>query len=104
MVNFRAFTERCELKEMRSKMKITKRQLRRIIREEKEKILEEAKTLDDLPTHNEAFLSAMRRIMDSLLQQPPKMRVQHAETLIANLESIIDQALSGLPDSQGRKM
>ena len=89
---------------MRSKMKITKRQLRRIIREEKQKLLEEAKTLDDLPTHNEAFLSAMRRIMDSLLQQPPKMRVQHAETLIANLESIIDQALSGLPDSQGRRM
>ena len=72
--------------------------------EEKQKILNEAKTLDDLPTHNEAFLSAMKRIMDSLLQQPPKMRVQHAETLIANLESIIDQALSGLPDSQGRRM
>ena len=74
-------------------MKITKRQLRRIIREEKQKLMKEAKTLDDLPTHHEAFLSAMRRLMDSLLQQPPAMRVQTAETLIANLETVIDQAL-----------
>ena len=74
-------------------MKITKSQLRRIIREEKAKLVKEAKTLDDLPTHNEAFLSAMRRLMDSLLQQPPAMRVQTASTLIANLETVIDQAL-----------
>ena len=74
-------------------MKITKRQLRRIIREEKQKILKEAMTIDDLPTHNEAFLSAMRRLMDSLLQQPPEMRVRTASTLIANLETVIDQAL-----------
>ena len=74
-------------------MKVTKRQLRRIIREEKQKILKEAMTIDDLPTHNEAFLSAMRRLMDSLLQQPPTMRVQSAETLINNLETIISQAM-----------
>ena len=74
-------------------MKITKRQLRRIIKEEKQKIIKEAMTIDDLPTHNEAFLSAMRRLMDSLLQQPPEMRVQTASTLIANLETVIDQAL-----------
>jgi len=74
-------------------MKITKNQLRRIIREEKQKILKEAMTIDDLPTHNANFLSAMRRLMDSLLQQPPEMRVQTASTLIANLETVIDQAL-----------
>ena len=73
-------------------MKITKRQLRRIIREEKARLVKEAKTLDDLPTHNEAFLSAKQRIMDSLLQQPWEMRIQTAETLIADLESVVDQA------------
>jgi len=74
------------------KMKITKRQLRRIIKEEKQKIIKEAKTIDDLPTHNENFLSAMRTLMDSLLQQPWNTRIQTAETLIANLETVIDQA------------
>lgn len=74
-------------------MKITKRQLRKIIREEKARLIKEAMTIDDLPTRNEAFLSAMKRLMDSLLQQPPEMRVQTASTLIANLETVIDQAL-----------
>ncbi len=74
-------------------MRITKRQLRRIIKEEKQKLLKEAMTIDDLPTHSEAFSSAMRRVFDSLLQQPPVMRVQNAETLIAKLETIIDQAM-----------
>ena len=73
-------------------MKITKRQLRRIIKEEKQKIIKEAKTIDDLPTHNENFLSAMRTLMDSLLQQPWNTRIQTAETLIANLETVIDRA------------
>ena len=78
-------------------MKITKRQLRRIIKEEKARIIAEQR--DD-----RAFLAAMKTIMKQLMLLPPASRVQNAETLIANLESVIDQALSGLPDSQGRRM
>ena len=78
-------------------MKITKRRLRRIIKEEKAKIISEQQ--DD-----RAFLASMKNIMEQLMMLPPESRVRHAETLIANLESVIDQALSGLPDSQGRRM
>ncbi len=78
-------------------MKITKNQLRRIIKEEKARIIAEQQ--DD-----RAFLASMKTIMEQLMMLPPESRVRNAETLIANLESIIDQALSGLPDSQGRRM
>ena len=78
-------------------MKITKRQLRRIIKEEKARIIAEQQ--DD-----RAFLASMKTIMEQLMMMPPESRVRNAETLIANLESVIDQALSGLPDSQGRRM
>lgn len=80
-----------------SKMKITKNQLRRIIKEEKARIIAEQQ--DD-----RAFLASMKTIMEQLMMLPPESRVRNAETLIANLESVIDQALSGLPDSQGRRM
>jgi phospholipid N-methyltransferase len=78
-------------------MKITKRQLKRIIKEEKARIIAEQR--DD-----RAFLQAMETIMDQLMVMDPAARVQNAETLIQNLETVIDQALSGLPDSQGRRM
>ena len=78
-------------------MKITKRQLRRIIKEEKARIIAEQR--DD-----RAFLQAMETIMDQLMVMDPAARVQNAETLVQNLETVIDQALSGLPDSQGRRM
>ena len=78
-------------------MKITKRQLKRIIKEEKARIIAEQQ--DD-----RAFLASMKTIMEQLMMLPPESRVRNAETLIANLESVIDQALSGLPDSQGRRM
>ena len=78
-------------------MKITKNQLRRIIKEEKALIIAEQQ--DD-----RAFLASMKNIMEQLMMLPPESRVRNAETLIANLESVIDQALSGLPDSQGRRM
>ena len=78
-------------------MKITKNQLRSIIKEEKARIIAEQQ--DD-----RAFLASMKTIMEQLMMLPPESRVRNAETLIANLESVIDQALSGLPDSQGRRM
>jgi len=78
-------------------MKITKKQLKRIIQEEKARMLAEQR--DD-----RAFLKAMKTIMEQLALLPPASRIQTAETLIANLETVIDQALSGLPDSQGRRM
>ncbi len=78
-------------------MKITKRQLRQIIKEEKARLIAEQQ--DD-----RAFLASMKTIMEQLMMLPPESRVRNAETLIANLESVIDQALSGLPDSQGRRM
>ena len=78
-------------------MKITKRQLRRIIKEEKARIIAEQR--DD-----RAFLQAMETIMDQLMVMDPAARVQNAETLVQNLETVIDQALSGLPDSQGRRV
>ncbi len=78
-------------------MKITKRQLRQIIKEEKARLIAEQQ--DD-----RAFLASMKTIMEQLMELPPESRVRNAETLIANLESVIDQALSGLPDSQGRRI
>ena len=66
-------------------MKITKRQLRRIIREEKARIIAEQR--DD-----RAFLASMKTIMEQLMMLPPESRVRNAETLIENLESVIDQA------------
>ena len=78
-------------------MKITKRQLRQIIKEEKARLIAEQQ--DD-----RAFLASMKTIMEQLMELPPESRVRNAETLIGNLESVIDQALSGLPDSQGRRM
>ena len=69
-------------------MKITKRQLQKIIKEEKRKILSEQQ--DD-----RAFLKAMETIMDQLMVMEPRTRVQTAETLIANLETVIDQAAQG---------
>ena len=78
-------------------MKITKRQLRQIIKEEKARLIAEQQ--DD-----RAFLASMKTIMEQLMELPPESRVRNAETLIGNLESVIDQALSGLPDPQGRRM
>ena len=69
-------------------MKITKRQLRRIIKEEKARIIAEQR--DD-----RAFLQAMETIMDQLMVMDPAARVQNAETLIQNLETVIDQAKQG---------
>ena len=66
-------------------MKITKRQLRKVIKEEKARILAEQR--DD-----RAFLSSMKTIMDQLALLPASTRIQSAETLIANLETVIDQA------------
>ena len=66
-------------------MKITKKQLRRIIKEEKARIIAEQR--DD-----RAFLQAMETIMDQLMVMDPAARVQNAETLINNLETVIEQA------------
>ena len=66
-------------------MKITKRQLRRIIKEEKARLMSEQR--DD-----RAFLASMKTIMEQLMMLPPESRVRNAETLIENLESVIDQA------------
>ena len=66
-------------------MKITKRQLRRIIKEEKARMIAEQR--DD-----RAFLASMKTIMEQLMLLDPASRVKNAETLIANLESVIDQA------------
>ena len=66
-------------------MKITKRQLRRIIKEEKARIIAEQQ--DD-----RAFLASMKTIMKQLELLPWNTRIQTAETLIANLETVIDQA------------
>ena len=96
-------------------MKITKRQLRRIIREEKARLLSEQRpsgmSMDDshrleqrFTTDSRDFLNGMKTVINGLMELPPEARIKNAETLIANLESIIDQALSGLPDSQGRRM
>ena len=70
-------------------MNITKRQLRRIIREEKQRVLAEQQD-------NRAFLKAMETIMDQLMIMEPAARVQNAESLIMNLETVIDQAGSGM--------
>ena len=67
-------------------MKITKRQLSRIIKEEKARILAEQR--DD-----RAFLLSMKTIMKQLEILPAATRIQSAETLIANLETVIDQAM-----------
>ncbi len=66
-------------------MKITKRQLRRIIREEKARIIAEQR--DD-----RAFLASMKTIMEQLMELDPESRIENAQTLIENLESVIDQA------------
>ena len=66
-------------------MKITKRQLRRIIKEEKARIIAEQQ--DD-----RAFLASMKTIMEQLMMLEPAARIQNAETLIENLQSVIDQA------------
>jgi len=66
-------------------MKITKRQLRRIIKEEKARIIAEQQ--DD-----RVFLASMKTIMKQLELLPWNTRIQTAETLIANLETVIDQA------------
>lgn len=66
-------------------MKITKRQLRRIIKEEKARIIAEQQ--DD-----RAFLASMKTIIKQLELLPWNTRIQTAETLIANLETVIDQA------------
>ena len=66
-------------------MKITKRQLKRIIKEEKARIIAEQQ--DD-----RAFLASMKTIMKQLELLPWNTRIRTAETLIANLETVIDQA------------
>ena len=66
-------------------MKITKKQLRRIIKEERARMIAEQR--DD-----RAFLASMKTIMEQLMLLDPESRVRNAETLIANLESVIDQA------------
>jgi len=66
-------------------VKITKRQLKRIIKEEKARLMSEQR--DD-----RAFLASMKTIMEQLMMLPPESRVRNAETLIENLESVIDQA------------
>ena len=67
------------------RMKVTKRQLVQIIKEEKAKILAEQQD-------NRAFLKPMETIMDQLMIMEPAARVQNAESLIMNLETVIDQA------------
>ena len=95
-------------------MKITKKQLRRIIREERARLLENKydqlpqagdpvekarlKAQRDsarIPKDDRAFLKAMETIMDQLMILEPKARIQNAETLIDNLETVIDQAKQG---------
>ena len=66
-------------------MKITKKQLRRIIKEEKARIIAEQR--DD-----RAFMQAKETIMEQLMDMDPAARVQNAETLINNLETVIEQA------------
>jgi len=66
-------------------MKITKRQLRRIIKEEKARMIAEQR--DD-----RAFLASMKTIMEQLMMLEPASRIQNAETLIENLKSVVDQA------------
>ena len=66
-------------------MRITKNQLRRIIKEEKARIIAEQQ--DD-----RSFLASMKTIMKQLELLPWNTRIQTAETLIANLETVIDQA------------
>jgi len=93
---------------MNTKMKITKRQLRRIIREEKQKLLNEAipgpsygqsrlsKDFNEqIPRDDRTFLKAMETIMDQLMILEPRARIQNAESLIMNLETVIDQAKQG---------
>ena len=67
------------------KMKITKKQLRRIIKEEKARMIAEQR--DD-----RAFLASMKTIMEQLMMLEPASRIQNAETLIENLKSVVDQA------------
>ena len=74
-------------------MKITKRQLRRIIREEKRKILAEQHRPGQ---DDKAFLKAMETIMNQLMILEPEVRIKNAETLIANLQTVVDQAGSGM--------
>ena len=66
-------------------MKITKKQLRRIIKEEKARMIAEQR--DD-----RAFLASMKTIMEQLMMLEPASRIQNAETLIENLKSVVDQA------------
>ena len=66
-------------------MKITKRQLRRIIKEEKARMIAEQR--DD-----RAFLASMKTIMEQLMMLEPASRIQNAETLIENLKTVVDQA------------
>ena len=85
-------------------MKVTKRHLRRIIREEKSRLLREMDrdAMMDLEAReragdvkqqdNRAFMKAMETIMDQLMVMAPATRFRNAETLIMNLETIRDQA------------
>jgi len=66
-------------------MKITKKQLRRIIKEEKARMIAEQR--DD-----RAFLASMKTIMEQLMELDPESRIRNAQTLIENLQSVIDQA------------
>jgi len=69
-------------------MKITKRQLRRIIKEEKARLLKEER----FTTDNRDFLDGMKTVIDGLMQLPPKARILNAESLIQNIETVIDSA------------
>ena len=88
-------------------MKITKRQLRRIIKEEKTRLLNEMDrdAMMDLEareragdlnqrfsTDNRDFLDGMKTVINGLMELPPEERIKNAKSLIVNIETVIDVA------------
>ena len=86
-------------------MKITKRQLRQIIREERARLLSEQKpsemSMHDaadyydkqrFSTNNRDFLDGMKTVINGLMELPPADRIKNAESLIQNIETVIDVA------------
>tara|TARA_B100000282_G_C31299034_1_gene294692 strand:+ start:78 stop:368 length:291 start_codon:yes stop_codon:yes gene_type:complete len=89
-------------------MKITKRQLRRIIKEEKARLLNEMdrdammdlearERAGDLKqqrftTDNRDFLDGMKTVINGLMELPPEERIKNAKSLIVNIETVIDVA------------
>jgi len=86
-------------------MRITKRQLRRIIREEKARLLKEQRaTAMGMTGRSDELFDARGNLLGLIETLNPDEAVFFIEDLIKELETVIDQALSGLPDSQGRRM